>query len=88
MQMDIPEIEQDVADIGHVFKRYTPIGVVGAITPWNLPVLISFIKTLPALLAGNTVVLKPSPFTPLTVLRISDSSATFCPRSPQHCDRR
>jgi acyl-CoA reductase-like NAD-dependent aldehyde dehydrogenase len=72
MQMDIPEIEQDLADIGHVFKRYTPIGVVGAITPWNLPVLISFIKTLPALLAGNTVVLKPSPFTPLTVLRISD----------------
>ena len=72
LQMDIPEIEQDVADIGHVFKRYTPIGVVGAITPWNLPVLISFIKTLPALLAGNTVVLKPSPFTPLTVLRISD----------------
>jgi acyl-CoA reductase-like NAD-dependent aldehyde dehydrogenase len=49
-----------------------PIGVVGAITPWNLPVLISFIKALPALLAGNTVVLKPSPFTPLTVLRISD----------------
>ena len=72
MQMDIPEIEQDVADVGHVFKRYTPIGVVGAITPWNLPVLISFIKALPALLAGNTVVLKPSPFTPLTVLRISD----------------
>jgi acyl-CoA reductase-like NAD-dependent aldehyde dehydrogenase len=72
VQMDIPEIEQDVADIGHVFKRYTPIGVVGAITPWNLPVLLSFIKTLPALLAGNTVVLKPSPFTPLTVLRISD----------------
>jgi len=72
MQMDIPEIEQDVVDIGHVFKRYTPIGVVGAITPWNFPVVLSFIKTLPALLAGNTVVLKPSPFTPLTVLRISD----------------
>src|SRR6266481_2457591 len=72
MQMDIPEIEQDVAHIGHVFKRYTPIGVVGAITPWNLPVIISFMKTLPALLAGNTVILKPSPFTPLTVLRIAD----------------
>src|SRR4029077_21211925 len=72
MQMDIPEIEQDVAHIGHVFKRYTPIGVVGAITPWNLPVIISFMKTLPALLVGNTVILKPSPFTPLTVLRISD----------------
>ena len=61
-----------MAHIGHVFKRYTPIGVVGAITPWNLPVIISFMKTLPALLAGNTVILKPSPFTPLTVLRISD----------------
>jgi acyl-CoA reductase-like NAD-dependent aldehyde dehydrogenase len=72
MHMDIPEIEQDVAHIGHVCKRYTPIGVVGAISPWNLPVIISFMKALPALLAGNTLVLKPSPFTPLTVLRISD----------------
>jgi acyl-CoA reductase-like NAD-dependent aldehyde dehydrogenase len=57
---------------GHITKRYTPIGVVGATSPWNLPVVISFVKVLPALLAGNTVVLKPSPFTPLTVLRISD----------------
>jgi acyl-CoA reductase-like NAD-dependent aldehyde dehydrogenase len=72
IQMDLPEVEQDVVHIGHIFKRHTPIGVVGAITPWNLPVIISFMKALPALLAGNTVVLKPSPFTPLTVLRISD----------------
>ena len=72
MQMDIPEIEQDYEHVGRVCKRYTPIGVVGAITPWNLPVILSFIKTLPALLAGNTVILKPSPFTPLTVLRIAD----------------
>jgi acyl-CoA reductase-like NAD-dependent aldehyde dehydrogenase len=72
MQMDIPEIEQHVTHIGHVFKRHTPIGVVGAISPWNLPVILSFAKAIPALLVGNTVVLKPSPFTPLTVLRISD----------------
>jgi len=72
MQMDIPEIEQEVSNIGHIVKRYTPIGVVGAISPWNLPVLLSFVKAIAALLAGNTVVLKPSPFTPLTVLRISD----------------
>jgi len=72
MQMDIPEIEQDVTHMGHVFKRYTPVGVVGAISPWNVPVITSFAKAIPALLAGNTVVLKPSPFTPLTVLRISD----------------
>lgn len=70
--MEIPEVEQQVENIGQVFKRYTPIGVVGAIIPWNLPVLLSFAKTLAALIAGNTVVLKPSPFAPLTVLRISD----------------
>jgi acyl-CoA reductase-like NAD-dependent aldehyde dehydrogenase len=72
VQMDIPESEQHVENIGQVFKRYTPIGVVGAIIPWNLPVLLSFAKTLAALIAGNTVVLKPSPFAPLTVLRIAD----------------
>jgi acyl-CoA reductase-like NAD-dependent aldehyde dehydrogenase len=54
MQMDIPEIEQQVTHIGHVLKQYTPIGVVGAISPWNLPVILSFAKALAALLAGNT----------------------------------
>jgi NAD-dependent aldehyde dehydrogenases len=44
MQMDIPEIEQQVSHIGHLLKRYTPIGVVGAISPWNLPVILSFAK--------------------------------------------
>ena len=72
LQMELHEEEQDVPHIGHITKRYTPIGVVGAIRTWNLPVFLSFTKILPALLAGNTVVLKPSPFTPLTVLRISD----------------
>jgi acyl-CoA reductase-like NAD-dependent aldehyde dehydrogenase len=70
--MEIPETEQRVDNIGWVSKRYAPIGVVGAIIPWNLPVLLSFAKTLAAIIAGNTVVLKPSPFAPLAVLRISD----------------
>jgi acyl-CoA reductase-like NAD-dependent aldehyde dehydrogenase len=72
LKMDLPQIEQHVAGIGHVFKRHTPRGVVGAITPWNVPVLLSFNKAFSAMLAGNTVILKPSPFTPLTVLRIAD----------------
>jgi len=71
-QMDIPEFQEKVKDIGQVWKRFTPIGVVGTISPWNLPVLLSLAKALAAMVAGNTVVLKPSPFTPLTVLRISD----------------
>jgi acyl-CoA reductase-like NAD-dependent aldehyde dehydrogenase len=70
--MELPEEESDVEGVGHVVKRYVPLGVVCAISPWNLPVLLSFVKVLPALLTGNTVVLKPSPFTPLTILRIAD----------------
>ncbi len=47
-----------------------PLGVCGAIIPWNMPVLIMGWKTGPALLAGNTLVLKPAATTPLTGLRI------------------
>jgi acyl-CoA reductase-like NAD-dependent aldehyde dehydrogenase len=47
-----------------------PIGVVGSITPWNWPLLIAVWHILPALRAGNTVVIKPSPFTPLSTLRL------------------
>jgi acyl-CoA reductase-like NAD-dependent aldehyde dehydrogenase len=71
MQMELLEKEQEVQHIEHITKRYVPIdgGVIGL---WNLTVILSFGKVLPALLAGDTVVLRPSPFTPLTVLRISE----------------
>ena len=72
MQMELHEKEQDVQHIEHITKRYVPIDVGGAFSLWNLPVILSFGKVLPALLAGDTVVLRPSPFTPLTVLRISE----------------
>ena len=49
-----------------------PLGVVAAITPWNFPLILAFWKIAPALLAGNTLVLKPSPFTPLTTLKVGE----------------
>jgi acyl-CoA reductase-like NAD-dependent aldehyde dehydrogenase len=49
-----------------------PLGVVAAITPWNFPVILMAWKVAPALLAGNTVVLKPSPYTPITSLMVAD----------------
>lgn len=52
--------------------RHVPIGVVAGISPWNFPVLLSFWKIAPCLKAGNTMILKPSPFTPLTMLRIGE----------------
>jgi acyl-CoA reductase-like NAD-dependent aldehyde dehydrogenase len=52
-----------------------PIGVVGAITPWNFPILMAAWKAAPALAAGNTVVLKPAQQTPLTALRLAEIAA-------------
>ena len=52
-----------------------PIGVVSAITPYNAGFLLGLVKAIPALAAGNTVVLKPSPYTPLTSLLISEAIA-------------
>jgi acyl-CoA reductase-like NAD-dependent aldehyde dehydrogenase len=49
-----------------------PLGVVAAITPWNFPVVLAFWKIAPALLTGNTMVIKPSPFTPLSTLRFGE----------------
>jgi len=54
--------------------QYAPVGVVGAIAPWNVPLLMAIWKTAPALLAGNTVVLKPSHHTPLTALELAKDS--------------
>ena len=59
--------------------RRVPLGVVGAISPWNFPVILSVWKIAPALLAGNTMVLKPSPFTPLSVLKVGELLAGIFP---------
>jgi acyl-CoA reductase-like NAD-dependent aldehyde dehydrogenase len=56
---------------GDCMVTRVPLGVCGAIIPWNMPVLIMGWKTGPALLAGNTLVLKPASTTPLTNLRIA-----------------
>ncbi len=55
--------------------RRKPLGVVGAITLWNFPVSMAVWKIASALLAGNTVVLKPSPYTPLATLKLCAASA-------------
>ncbi|TKJ20011.1 aldehyde dehydrogenase family protein [Blastococcus sp. CCUG 61487] len=59
-------VQDDDAAFVEVVRR--PIGVVAAIAPWNFPLLLSSWKIAPALRAGNTVVLKPSPYTPLSSL--------------------
>jgi len=63
-------IQDDKRALVEVVAR--PLGVVAAITPWNFPVSAACTKIAPALAAGNTVVLKPSPFTPLATLRLGE----------------
>src|SRR5437870_8253261 len=54
------------------FAGYGPVGVVGQIVPWNFPLLMVAWKVAPALAAGNTVLLKPAEFTPLTALLFAE----------------
>ncbi|AXU18935.1 aldehyde dehydrogenase [Novosphingobium sp. THN1] len=52
--------------------RRVPVGVVAGIVPWNFPLLMAVQKIAPAILTGCTIVLKPSPFTPLTTLKFAE----------------
>jgi aldehyde dehydrogenase (NAD+) len=56
-------------------RRYTPIGVVSAIAAYNFPFLTALWKVMPALIAGNTVVLRPSPLTPLSAMVFAEAAA-------------
>lgn len=57
-------------------QQYVPYGVVGVISPWNFPLVLSFIDALPALLAGNTIVIKPSEVTPRFVEPLEQAVAS------------
>src|SRR3954465_2753249 len=57
------------------YLRREPLGVVGQIAPWNYPLMMAIWKIGPALAAGNTVVLKPSEWTPLTAARLAQAAA-------------
>jgi acyl-CoA reductase-like NAD-dependent aldehyde dehydrogenase len=63
------EAVQDDAE-AHIAIHRKPLGVVLSITPWNWPLMIGIWHVMPALLAGNTVVIKPSPLTPLSTARL------------------
>lgn len=58
--IDLPEELVEDNERHKVVTQYTPIGVVGAIVPWNFPLLLATGKISPALLTGNVIVVKPS----------------------------
>ncbi|HSV80632.1 MAG TPA: aldehyde dehydrogenase family protein [Ramlibacter sp.] len=73
-----PEVLRDTPQQRAEVRR-RPLGVVGAITAWNYPVLLAMWKIVPAVLAGNTVVLKPSPNTPVATLRLGELAQEIFP---------
>ena len=76
---DLPPVVLKDNDEAKVVRVRSPLGVVAAITPWNFPVIMMVTKLAPALLAGNTIVVKPAPSTPLTSLRVGELCAEIFP---------
>ena len=72
MSLDLPVKVIDDSDGRRVEAHRRPLGVVGAIVPWNFPLILMAFKVPPALIAGNTMVLKPAPTTPLSTLRLGE----------------
>ncbi len=66
-------------DSVRIIEHRTPLGVVAAITPWNFPFLMLTQKLGPALIAGNTVIAKPAPTTPMCALKIAELAADILP---------
>nr|WP_306876044.1 aldehyde dehydrogenase family protein [Neorhizobium galegae] len=70
---------------GRVELHRKPIGVVGSITPWNWPLMIAIWHIVPAIRTGNTVVIKPSPFTPLSTIRMIELLNQVLPAGVLNC---
>ncbi|KAJ5301647.1 hypothetical protein N7508_006510 [Penicillium antarcticum] len=82
------EIKENVieeTDDRKIVQRYTPMGVVGAIVPWNFPVLLAVGKIVSAVYTGNPVIVKPSPFTPYCDLKLAELAAHFFPPGVIQC---
>jgi acyl-CoA reductase-like NAD-dependent aldehyde dehydrogenase len=68
LELPIEVLHDD--ETGRVELHRKPLGVVGSITPWNFPILIAIWHVVPAIRTGNTVIIKPSPYTPLSTIRL------------------
>lgn len=77
LDMPVETVQNDAQGRIEIHRR--PVGVVASITPWNWPLMIAVWHVLPALRTGNTVVIKPSPLTPLSTLHLIEIMADGLP---------
>src|SRR6266496_838345 len=81
MEIDVRDEEITLEDDTiRITSRHVPIGVVGAICPWNFPLILCSLKVVQSLLTGNCVIVKPSPFTPYSVLKWIELCKDLLPR--------
>ncbi len=78
-QQELPAKVLQDGEAGRIEMHRIPVGVVGSITPWNWPLMIAIWHLVPAIRTGCTVVLKPSPYTPLGTLRMIELIAQAVP---------
>ncbi|CAE6451733.1 unnamed protein product [Rhizoctonia solani] len=78
-KLRLPETILFEDDEAKIVERRVAIGVCAGIVPWNFPMILAISKLAPAIFAGNTFILKPSPFTPLTSLRMIKDMQPFIP---------
>ncbi len=72
-------------DKARIVQTRKPVGVVGSITPWNFPLLIGIWHIVPAIRTGNTAIIKPSPYTPLSTLRMVEIINEVLPPGVLNC---
>ena len=77
--LDLPVEVLEDSDTQRVEIHRNPLGVVGAIIPWNFPIILLAFKLPAALLAGNTIIVKPAPTTPLSALHLASLIADVLP---------
>lgn len=77
--MKLPEEVLEEDEEKRVINRYTPLGVCCAIVPWNYPVLLALGKIGPCLYTGNTMIVKPSPYTPYCDMKLVELGTKYFP---------
>jgi acyl-CoA reductase-like NAD-dependent aldehyde dehydrogenase len=74
--------EDDTVKIVHT---HVPLGIVGAISPWNFPLILSSLKVVSSLITGNCVIVKPSPFTPYSTMKAAELFQSILPPGVLQC---
>ncbi|CAL5873715.1 uncharacterized protein PFLUO_LOCUS7997 [Penicillium psychrofluorescens] len=85
IQIEIKENVIEEKDDLKIVQRYVPMGVAGAIVPWNFPMLLAIGKVVSAVYTGNSVIVKPSPFTPYCDLKLAELATRFFPPGVVQC---